>query len=66
MALVVKNRPVSAGDIRDKGLIPGSGNTLDESMATHSSILGWRNPWTEEAGRLESMGLRNSQTDFSD
>ena len=47
---MVKNRPVSAGDIRDKGLIPGSGNTLDESMATHSSILGWRNPWTEEPG----------------
>ena len=31
---------------------------LEEGMATHSSILGWRIPWTEEAGRLQSMGLQ--------
>ena len=29
---------------------------LEEGMATHSSILAWRIPWTEEAGRLQSMG----------
>ena len=29
---------------------------LEESMATHSSILAWRIPWTEEPGRLQSMG----------
>ena len=28
----------------------------DKETATHSSILGWRVPWTEEAGRLQSMG----------
>ena len=28
---------------------------LEEEMATHSSILAWRNPWTEEPGRLQSM-----------
>ena len=30
--------------------------TLEEGMATHSSILAWRIPWTEEPGRLQSMG----------
>ena len=34
---------------------------LEESMATHSSNLAWRNPWTEEPGGLQSMGLQ-SQT----
>ena len=29
---------------------------LEEEMATHSSILAWRIPWTEEPGRLQSMG----------
>ena len=31
---------------------------LEESVATHSSILAWRISWTEEAGRLQSMGLQ--------
>ena len=31
---------------------------LEKEMATHSCILVWRNPWTEEAGRLQSMGLQ--------
>ena len=31
-------------------------------MATHSSILAWKIPWTEEHGRLQSMGSQNSQT----
>ena len=31
---------------------------LEEGMATHFSILGWRIPWTEEPGRLQSMGLQ--------
>ena len=30
---------------------------LEEEMATHSSILAWRIPWTEETGGLQSMGL---------
>ena len=30
--------------------------------ATHSSILAWKIPWTEEAGGLESMGLQKSET----
>ena len=31
---------------------------LEEAMATHSSFLAWRIPWTEEPGRLQSMGLQ--------
>ena len=38
------------------GLIPGSGRSLEEEMATHSSILLWETPWTEESGGLQSMG----------
>ena len=45
--------PANAGD---KDMIPGLERNLDESMATHSDILAWRIPWTEEPGRLQSMG----------
>ena len=33
---------------------------LEEGMGTHSSILAWRIPWTEECGRIQSMGLQES------
>ena len=33
---------------------------LEKEMATHSSILAWRIPWTKEPGRLQSMGLQES------
>ena len=39
------------------GLIPGSEDPLEKEMATHSSILAWEIPWTEEPGRLQSMGV---------
>jgi len=39
----------------DPGSTPGE-DALQKSMATHSSILAWRIPWTEEPGRLQSMG----------
>ena len=35
-------------------------------MATHSSILAWKIPWTEELGRLQSMGSQKSWTQLSD
>ena len=35
---------------------------LEEGMATHSSILAWRIPWTEEPGGLQSMGSQESDT----
>ena len=34
----------------------GQGDPLEKGMATHSSILAWKIPWTEEPGRLQSMG----------
>ena len=55
---MVKNLLGNAGDIRDMGLIPGLGRSPGEGMATHSSILAWRIPWTEEPGGLQSMGLQ--------
>ena len=36
----------------------GQENPLEKGTATHSSILAWRMPWTEEPGRLQSMGLQ--------
>ena len=36
---------------------------LEEGMATHSSILSWRIPWTEEPGRLHSMELQRVRHD---
>ena len=52
VALVVKNLPVNAGDIREMVQSLGQEDPLEEGMATHSSILVWRIPWTEEAGGL--------------
>ena len=54
---VVKNPLANAGDV---GWIPGREDPLEKQMATHSSILAWRIPWTEEPGRLRSMGLQES------
>ena len=36
----------------------GQEDALEKEMATHSSILAWRIPWTEEPGRLQSIGLQ--------
>ena len=112
VALVVKNLPVNAGDIRDEGLIPGLGRcpeggygnplqypclgqspgqrslvgysaqdhkelgtneetslhslhilSLGKEMATHSSILAWRIPWTGEPGGPWSMGSQRVRHD---
>ena len=52
MAQVIKKSPANERDVRDSGSIPKSGKSLEEGMATHSSILAWRIPWTEEPGRL--------------
>ena len=56
---VVKNAPANAGD---SGLILGQEDPLEKEMATHSSILAWRIPWTEEPGGLQSMGCEESDT----
>ena len=51
----------SACNAGDPGLVPGLEDPLEEGMATHSSVLAWRIPWTEEPGELESRVL-HSQT----
>ena len=45
----------------DPGSIPGWERSPEEGMATHSSILAWRIPWTEESGGLQSMGPHPSE-----
>ena len=52
---VVKNPPVNAGDL---GSIPRLGRPPGEGMATHSSILAWESPWTEEPDGLQTVGLQ--------
>ena len=47
---VVKNLPTNAQDARDTDSIPGPVRYLDQEVATCSSILAWRSPWTEESG----------------
>ena len=51
---MVKNPPANAGNVRDAGLIPGLEDPLEKEMATHSRILAWRIPWTEELSRVRS------------
>ena len=53
---MVKNPRASAGDTRAAGSVPGWGRFPGGGMATHSSILAWRIPWTEEPGGLQSIG----------
>ena len=43
---------------------PGLEDLLEKSMATHSSILAWRIPWTEEPGGLQSMGSQRVRYDY--
>ena len=55
MAQLVKNPPAMQETwVRSLGWE----DTLEKGMATHSSILAWRTPWTEEPGELQSMGLQ--------
>ena len=54
-----KNLPAKAGDIRDVVRSLGGEDPLEEEMATHSSILAWRIPWTEEPGGQWSVGLQS-------
>ena len=60
---MVKNLPANAGDM---GSILGQEDPLEEEMATHSSILAWKIPWTEEPDRLQSTGSQESEMTLSD
>ena len=62
---MVKNLPTNTGnDMWVQSL--GQENPLEEGMATHSSSLAWRTPWTEESGGLQSMGSHRVGHDGSD
>ena len=63
MVLVVKNLPAKEGEVIDVGSIPGSGRFPGGGMAIHSSILVWRTPWTEEPGKLQSIGSERVRHD---
>ena len=45
--------------------ILGTEDPLEKEMAAHSSLLAWRIPWTEELGRLQSMGLQRIRHDLA-
>ena len=62
-ALVVKNLPANAGDIETWVQSLGQKDPLEEGMATHSTVLAWRVPWTEELGGLQCMGLQRVRHD---
>ena len=55
---IVKNLSANAGNIRDWVQSLGQEDPLEKEMATHSSILAWKIPWTEEPDGLQSMGLQ--------
>ena len=60
-ALVVKNPP----SMQETGVqSPGWEDPLEEEMATHSSILGWKIPWAEESGGLPSMDSQKVRHDW--
>ena len=63
MAQTVKNLPAMQ-DTEVQSL--GWEDPLEKGTATHSSILAWRIPWTEEPGGLPSMGLQRVGHDLSD
>ena len=63
VAGVVKKPPASAGDEETWVRSLGWEDPLEEGMATHSSILAWRIPWTEEPGGLQSIGSQTAGLD---
>ena len=56
---VTKTLPVNEEDV---GQSLGWEDPLEKEMATHSSILAWETPWTEEPGGLQSIGSQKSET----
>ena len=55
---MVKNVSTNAGPAGDSSSIPGLGKSPGGGMVTHSSILAWKIPWTEESYGLQSVGLQ--------
>ena len=66
VALVVNNLPASGEDTGDASSVLGREDPLEKEMATDSSVLAWRIPWTEEPIRGETIhGVAKSQTGHS-
>ena len=61
VVLVANNPPAGSGKEWFQSL--GRQDALEKGMATHSSILDWRIPWTEEPGELQSIGSQRSRHD---
>ena len=59
---MVKNLPANAGNLREAGWILGWDDPLEERIATHFSILGWRTLRTEEPGGYSPRGHKESDT----
>ena len=53
---MVKNMPADAGYVRDVSLITGSGRSPEEGHGNPSNNHSWKISWTEEPGRLQSIG----------
>ena len=62
MALVVKNLPAKAGDVRDSRSVPGSGRSHGGGHGNPLHIPAWRIPWTEEPGSYSPWGRKESDT----
>ena len=61
----IKDPPANAGDVGEQVRSLDLEDPLEEGMATHSSVLAWGIPCTEEPGGLQSMGSQKSQIQFS-
>ena len=62
---VVRNPPANAGVAGDLGSIPGLGRSPGGGNGNHSRILAWEIPWTEESGRLQSLGSQRVGYDLA-
>ena len=62
---VVQNLPANAGKQETPVQSLGQVDPLEEEMATHSRILAWKIPWTEEPGRLEPTGSKRGGRDWA-
>ena len=63
MAQWVKNPPAMQETQESQVQSLGCEDPLEKEMATHSSVLAWKIPWTEETGRLQSMVLQRVRHD---
>ena len=59
---MIKNPPANAGDTRDLGSTPGSGRSLEEGMATHSSILAGESDGQRSLASYSAQGRKESDT----